>query len=428
MSAALTIPQVRSWRPQQLDAAAATVGTASDKVEQQARSVRTALEQALTGAGGYWAQAASERAADEARTGVQLADALDLARTALKTGATDIGTARTKLLDTISAVESRGFDVSDDGTVTPPTLPPVMSSPEGAAAAVAERNAAQTRLNNQAVDHAEDIASALRAVGTADNATGEALGAISIPQTLESAVEAYIQRALASKDLLGALGSAGVGGVALAMALSKAVTVGMRTPALLSFFKASTAPITHYDAFLKNMGVADDALEEFMKGKANGGFARFFMGTKAAQVAGKAFIPLTALTGAYDAVTGGGYDGARGWATRGFGIAGAAGAGTLMASSAGFLAALGPVGVAVAGGAVLAYGAWSVGNLVYDNWDEIKEFTGNAVGWAGDRLDDAVDAGSRAVDWGRDRLADAGEKLEDAGKSVVKTMSFGLLG
>ena len=67
------------------------------------------------------------------------------------------------------------------------------------------------------------------------------------------------------------------------------------------------------------MGASDDALKAFVNGKADGGFARFLVGSRAAKFLGKAFLPLTVVTGAIDAVTGGGYDGARGWATRGFG-------------------------------------------------------------------------------------------------------------
>ena len=127
---ALSISLVRSWRPDALDGASAAVGQASDAVDREARSVGRALENALAGAGGYWASAASDRAAEEAKTGAQLADALDLARTALRNGATDIGEARTRLLDSIAAAEGEGFKVADDGSVTAPTLPPVMSSPE----------------------------------------------------------------------------------------------------------------------------------------------------------------------------------------------------------------------------------------------------------------------------------------------------------
>ena len=327
---------MESWRPGELDTAATAVGEASTKVDEQARSLSRTLEQALTEARGYWAMAASERAAEEARTGARLADALDLARAALRTGATDIGHARTQLLDTIAGAEAEGFSVGEDGSVTAPTLPPVLTSPENGAAAAADRNAEQGRLNDRAGALAADIGAALTGVGTADAATGEALGGIDIPQTLESAVEAYIERAITSRDLLGALGTAG-GAVALGLVLKKSVGLFGRSRSFLDFLRASSAPITDYQTFLRNMGASDDALRAFMNGKADGGLARFLIGSRAARIAGKVFLPLTVATGAFDAVTGGGYDGARGWATRGFGLAGAAGGGALLASSAGLI-------------------------------------------------------------------------------------------
>jgi hypothetical protein len=401
------------------------VGEASSRVDEQARALSRSLEQALTDAGGLWAAAAAERAADEARTGARLADALDLARSALRNGATDIGHARTHLLSTISGAEAEGFSVGEDGSVTAPSLPPVMTSPEQAAAAMEERNARQAVLNERAGALAGDIGAALGAVAVADAATADALAGIEIPQTLESAVEAYIERALTSKDLLAALGTAG-GAVALGLTLKKAVGLFGRSRAFLDFLKASSAPITDYQTFLRNMGASDDALRAFMNGKANGGFARFLIGSRAAQLAGRAFLPLTVATGAMDAVTGGGYDGARGWATRGFGVAGAVGGGALLASSAGLIA-LGPVGVGIAGVAVLGYGAWTLGNYVYDHWDDITEFGGAALEWAGDRAGDAYEAASAATEWAGDRLSDAGEALEDLGSSAVSTLSFGLL-
>jgi hypothetical protein len=422
---ALTIPQVRAWRPGELDTAAAAVGEASTQVDGQARALSRTLEQALTEARGYWAMAAAERAAEEARTGAKLADALDLARTALRTGATDIGHARSMLLDTIAGAESEGFTVGDDGSVTAPTLPPVMSSPENAAAAAADRNAHQAQLNDRAGALASDIGTALTGVGTADSATAEALGGIEFPQSLESAVDAYIERAVTSRDLLGALGTAG-GAVTLGLVLKKSIGLFGRSKSFLDFLKASSAPITDYQTFLRDMGASDDALRAFMNGKADGGFARFLIGSRAARIAGKAFLPLTVVTGVMDTVTGGGYDGARGWATRGFGLAGAAGGGALLASSAGLIA-LGPVGVGIAGAAVLGYGAWTLGNYVYDHWDDIKEFGGAALEWTGDRLGDAYDAASTATEWAGDRLEDAGETLEDVGSSALDTVSFGLL-
>jgi len=422
---ALSISLVRSWRPDALDGASAAVGQASDAVDREARSVGRALENALAGAGGYWASAASDRAAEEAKTGAQLADALDLARTALRNGATDIGEARTRLLDSIAAAEGEGFKVADDGSVTAPTLPPVMSSPETASAAMASRNAAQEKLNDRAGVIASEIGCALTAVATADSTTASTLGKIDFPQSLRSAVDAYIERAWNSKDLLGSLGAAG-GAAAIGYGLIKGAGLFGRTGSFLQFLKSSTAPITDYGTFLKNMGASDDALKALMWGKPNGGFARFLMGSSLARGLGKAFLPATVATGAIDAVTGGGYDGARGWATRGFGLAGAAGGGALLASSAG-LVALGPVGVGIAGAAVLGYGAWSLGNYVYDNWDNITEFGSNAVNWTGDRISDAAGAVNDATDWAGDKLSDAADTAKDIGSSALSTASFGLL-
>lgn len=424
---ALTIPLVRSWRPEVLDTAAGDVGRASEAIDAQVRVLRSALERALEDADGHWSAAASERAAEETRTGTRLAAALDDARAALSAGAVDIGTARRTLLDRIDAARAEGFLVSDDGTVTAPTLPPVLSSPDTAAAAATERDARQRALNERASQIAQGIGSALQGVSEADGRTARQLGDVEVPQSLESAVRAYIDRALASGDLLEALGKAGAGAAALALTLKNAVSIFGKTSALAAFLKASSAPITDYQTFLRNLGAADDALDVFMRGQANGGFLRFLAGSRAAQLIGKAFLPLTVLSGVADGITGGGHDGARGWATRGFGLAGAAGAGTLLASSAGLIA-LGPVGVGIAGVAVVGYGLWTAGNLVYDHWDDITEFGSNAAGWVGDRFEDAGDAIDSATDWAGDRLSDAGDALADAGKSTVSTLSFGLLG
>ena len=137
------------------------------------------------------------------------------------------------------------------------------------------------------------------------------------------------------------------------------------------------APITDYQTFLRHMGASYDALRAFMNGKADAGLARFLIGSRAARIAGKAFLPLTVVTGAFDAVTG--------WdrTVRAAGRPEASGSlapravGALLASSAGLIA-LGPVGVGIAGAAVLGYGAWTLGNYVYDHWDDITAFGGAA--------------------------------------------------
>ncbi|CAN5595537.1 hypothetical protein BH10ACT10_BH10ACT10_14610 [soil metagenome] len=427
---ALSIEQVRAWHPGALDTAATGLGQAHTAVEAETKSITSTMDEARGGWTGPASDAAGERAAGEARTGYHLADALETARTALSTGAAEIGHSRTHLLQVISGAEAEGFTVGADGAVTARTLPPVMSTPEGAADAMAARNTAQGKLNDEATQIAGDITRALQQVSEADGRTAGRLTGIDIPQSLESAVKAYLERAWASKDLIGALGATAAGGLSLVQTLKNSFKLFGKSKALLSFLKSSSAPISDYATFLKNMGAADDAIAEFMKGKANGGFARFLVGAKQAKILGKVFLPLTVLTGAMDAITGGGYDGARGWATRGFGAAGAVGAGALLAYGAGLIA-LGPVGLGIAGAAVLGYGAWSAGNYIWDHRQQIADFTKCAANWVGDTASDAyhatTDAVSDATDWAGDKLSDAADTAKDAGKSALDTVSFGLL-
>ena len=71
-------------------------------------------------------------------------------------------------------------------------------------------------------------------------------------------MQAYLQRALDSHDLLGSLGSVGAGGVALAMMIKKGIGTATKGSAYLSFLKASFAPITDYGTMVKNFAKADD--------------------------------------------------------------------------------------------------------------------------------------------------------------------------
>ena len=181
---------------------------------------------------------------------------------------------------------------------------------------------------------------------------------------------------------------------------------------------------------VKNFAKADEMLDIFSNGATNGGILRFVVGAKAATAIGKAFLPLTVLTGGIDAVTGGGYEGGRGWATRGFGAAGALGAGALLASGAGLIA-LGPVGLGIAGAAVLAYGAWSLGNLVYDNREAIGDFFQSVGGHIADGASAAWNATTGAVsdatEWAGDRLEDAGDAVAEVGKGALHVVSLGFL-
>jgi hypothetical protein len=450
----LTIAQVRSWRPAELATAATALSTARSDLETGITAARRALDETASSWTGQAAQAARERAATEAAQGRELSEALQSTRTALDSGATDIGTARTHLLSTISGAQAEGFRVDDAGNVTAPTLPPVMTAPGDPTGALDRRDAEQTRLNQEATAIAGQITSALQAVADADGRTADGLTSVEVPAGLEAEVRAYIERIMAGSDLVGALGATGAGGVTLTQAIIKGVGLFGRTSAYrnwltmtgaqlrntggaLRFMTGNGGSAAAYLDFVRATQGADDARALFQTGKPNGGFLRHIVGSGAARTIGKVFLPLTAATGLVDTVTGGGYDGARGWATRGFGLAGAAGAGTMMAMSAGLLAS-NPIGWGIAGAAVLGYGAWSLGNLIYDNREAIGEFIGNSAEWVGDRATDAWNATTGAVsdatDWAGDQLDSAGEAIsdfaddaKDLGSDVLDTVSFGLL-
>ncbi|QDH11100.1 hypothetical protein FE634_22020 [Nocardioides dongxiaopingii] len=186
--------------------------------------------------------------------------------------------------------------------------------------------------------------------------------------------------------------------------------------AVKSFLTAPLKPIMKAKALLDfvsllraaNLGrLADsarlaEALEVFMNGSSTGGLLGRLGLPALGRLLGKAFLPVTAVTGVVDVFTGGGHDGWRGWATRGFGLAGAAGAVTLMVGGAA-LVATAPVTAAVAAVAVTAYGLWTAGSYVHDHWDTFKDSAARvttAVGDAAGRAWDGVTSGYQsALGW-----------------------------
>ena len=139
-------------------------------------------------------------------------------------------------------------------------------------------------------------------------------------------------------------------------------------------------------------------------------------------VLGRAFLPLTFLGGISDAVTGGGYDGARGAVTRVAGAAGAAGALALGATYLG-LAALGPVGVGIAAAAVIGYGLWSLGNLVYDHREQIGAFFGQVGTGLATGARHVGQAVTRTVDSAKRSLADGVGAAVDTGRRAVEVLT-----
>lgn len=138
--------------------------------------------------------------------------------------------------------------------------------------------------------------------------------------------------------------------------------------------------------------------------------------SRVTSVLGRIAWPLTVFSGFKDLITGGGYDGWRGTVTRVLGGVAVAGGLVLGAAAIFGAAALGVVGspVVLAGAAiaVTAYGLWSAGNAVVDNWDTIR-------GWG----ESAAGGVQRAYDSATSRLADAGEGIAKRALSIGRGFS-----
>lgn len=386
---------VTGWRPEPLAEAGDRLAAAARTLEQQAVVVRRSLGVAVEVGGGAWAATAESRAWQESRTGLALADGLRAAADLLRAGAGDLARARDVLVERVALARAAGFQVADDGSVTSPdALPPL--DLVGATLAPERREQAHERMA-EAAGHSDDIARALADLLASDEALARSLAEVELPQTLESVVVASLRRSGPLGDPVAALGAAG-GAVALGRAAKDGYTAVRKGRALGRY------------ARLAGRGLpADDALRAFTHGT-----SRSLVG----RVAGRAFLPATVATGTSDAWTGAGHDGARGWATRGFGAAGAVGAGALIGSSVG-LVALGPAGITVAGGAVLAYGAWTAGNYLVDHWEQVEDLHDAAASWATAEAHAMAGDVGEAVDWVHDQLSAADDVIGDVGAEAL---------
>lgn len=196
--------------------------------------------------------------------------------------------------------------------------------------------------------------------------------------------------------------------------LMKPLSAALKAKSLLDFLKLLR--LKTLGELLSSVKVAE-ALKVFMQGARDGGVLARLGLPALGKLLGKAFLPLTAITGVVDVFTGGGYDGWRGWATRGFGLAGAAGAATLLLGGAALVASA-PVTATVAAVAVAAYGVWSAGNYVVDHWSTIRD-TGarvvNQVGETAGQVWGGISSGyESAVGWARGLLG-GGPRMAGAG-------------
>lgn len=196
--------------------------------------------------------------------------------------------------------------------------------------------------------------------------------------------------------------------------LMKPISAILKAKSLVDFLRLLRLKVI--GELLSSVKVAQ-ALKVLMQGARDGGFLAKIGLPSIGKLLGKAFLPLTAITGVVDVFTGGGHDGWRGWATRGFGLAGAAGAATLLLGGAALVASA-PVTATVAAVAVTAYGLWSAGSYVYDNWGTIRDTATRAVTQVGETAGRAWEGISKgydsAIGWARGLLG-GGPRLAGAG-------------
>ncbi|MEL7975461.1 hypothetical protein AAG589_06310 [Isoptericola sp. F-RaC21] len=124
------------------------------------------------------------------------------------------------------------------------------------------------------------------------------------------------------------------------------------------------------------------------------------------------------------------YDGARGVTDRVMGGVSVVGGAGGIAMALGGAAMLGPVGVGVVVGAGVVAGAWALGNLVYDNWDSISAFAGDAWDVIDKVTIDPVEMAQGAVKVAG-KVADvAGDVADSVGDTLGKAGDFvgGLFG
>ena len=313
------IAQVGGWSTLALRESARRVHEAADTVETHLREVPAAL-----------GDATPEQTENEVRSGQLLLKALRHARWAMHEGAASLDAALAELTEATTQAVTAGLTLLDH--------------PDS---------------------HTPPITTALDRVARADAATAEALHGIEFPESVASRIAAYLDRVGMTRQVVASLGEEGAGALTAGKVAKGAGSVVGKGSAYVRFLRTALLGVTRS----RSMG----ALRQFATGSANGGALRFLLGARIARGVGWVFLPLTIITGAIDAVTGGGESGVRGWVTRLLGLAGASGAAVLLVTQLRWTAA-GPAALSLAGAAVLAFSVWSLGTMSWDHRARIGTF------------------------------------------------------
>ncbi|HZQ33133.1 MAG TPA: alpha/beta hydrolase [Mycobacterium sp.] len=160
-----TISQAQSWQPDSLREAADAWDAAAGDAHREFDVVVRGVQDTRDFWSGDAANAARDRAAKVAGEAGKLSRALVAAAVAARDGAEQIAAARDDVLKSVAAVRSLGFIVADDGSVTPPAVPP----PAVLATAGGDVVLAQDVLHSGAEEFTHEIGAKLDALGAADD-------------------------------------------------------------------------------------------------------------------------------------------------------------------------------------------------------------------------------------------------------------------
>ncbi|GGU39918.1 hypothetical protein [Nocardioides albus] len=237
--------------------------------------------------------------------------------------------------------------------------------------ATADAVAAGCPLADGPASYPQAVTVALDRVVRTDAATARALHAIEFPESLRSRIAAYLDRVVATRQIVASLGEEGAAALSVGTVAKSAGGVIGKGSAYVRFLRTTLLGL----ARSRSLG----ALRHFARGSANGGFLRFLVGARIARGVGWIFLPLTIVTGMIDVVTGGGASGVRGWANRVLGATGAGGASIVLLTQLRWTTA-GPAALSVAGAAVLAFSSWSLATLAWDHRTRIAIFSTAVAG------------------------------------------------
>jgi len=178
-----TVTQAQAWRPDSLR----EVADAWDRAACDLRAHVGAVVRVVNGSSNFWTGQAADAARDSAATlsadGAALARALVTAAVAARDGADQLAVAQADAAARVNDARAEGFEVGDDGTVSPAAPPPLLIALSGGDAGVARELFAL-----RAAELTRHVVAALEALGCADrDAAHDIDEAFASPPTADAA-------------------------------------------------------------------------------------------------------------------------------------------------------------------------------------------------------------------------------------------------